>query len=41
MITEIKTMKKLYTALFVAASLTVPAGCSNFLDLITNPNATK
>jgi hypothetical protein len=39
MITEIKTMKKLYTALFVAASLTVPAGCSNYLDVNTNPNA--
>jgi hypothetical protein len=39
MIMETKTMKKLYTALFAAASLTVPAGCSNYLDVNTNPNA--
>jgi hypothetical protein len=32
-------MKKLYSALFVAAALTVPAGCSNYLDVNTNPNA--
>ena len=38
MIKEIKTMKKLYTALFVGA-LIVPTGCQNFLDVNTNPNA--
>ncbi|HUQ48384.1 MAG TPA: RagB/SusD family nutrient uptake outer membrane protein [Gemmatimonadaceae bacterium] len=32
-------MKKLYSALFVAASLAVPAGCSDYLDVNTNPNA--
>ena len=39
MIMETKGMKRLYSALFVATALAVPTGCSDYLDVNTNPNA--